>query len=650
MEISKVSENSFEGERRRRRSGSVKRPKVDAMPSLITAVLMALILAVGPLVLGGARLWVWLPVQCAAIGLFAFQCVRLWRARGKYEYTINVADGAVMVFVLYAFVRYLTAPVEYEARLEMMNIIMYAGIYAVCRYGLVRTWHGLIILGTILAVACAVALFGFWLKANMDFMPYGERLHWHYAPRLVGTYGCPNHAGALFYLAIPIAVGFCLFADKYSWPVRIVVGFLGFVLLPGALFMTFSRGSYLALFFSALIALVFLVRLTVIRWWVVPILTVIGGGLATLVLLSSETLAPRLEEVQNVIQNNQWLTYVRVQLARDALLMLKDYPLFGSGPATFGLLHPRYHGEDYSTLAIYTHNDYLNLLTDYGLVGGVIVAVFIVAVSRRLWKKLDWTETWRLKLVRFSVLCGWAGILLHSLVDFNMHIEGNAAIVCALIGLGLRKSEDESESENDGANRVMNRIWPWGLAVVLVIFAYFWQVTARTFFPLNEARVLTTKSQDDASVDRAIELTKQSIAADPNNHQAAAFYGDLMRTLCAKSEDMEYRMKLGDISLNAYKHAIRLNPLDDTLLIRKAMMLDLIKNYSEAHELYQKAIRNQPHNGFFLNALGNHYWRTGDLHSALEAFERADRAPYGRQDAAKAIQFLRPIVDILKMP
>jgi O-antigen ligase len=188
-----------------------------------------------------------------------------------------------------------------------------------------------------------------------------------------------------------------------------VVGFLGFVLLPGALFLTLSRGSYLALIACGIAGLIFLVRLTVIRWWVLPILMAVGGGVMATVVLSSDALAPRLAEIQNVIQNNQWLTYVRVQLARDALLMFKDYPLFGSGPATFGLLHPRYHGEDYSTLAIYTHNDYLNLLTDYGLVGGLIVGVFILAVSRALWKKLDWTESWRLKVVRFfgALRMGW---------------------------------------------------------------------------------------------------------------------------------------------------------------------------------------------------------------------------------------------------
>jgi tetratricopeptide (TPR) repeat protein len=230
-----------------------------------------------------------------------------------------------------------------------------------------------------------------------------------------------------------------------------------------------------------------------------------------------------------------------------------------------------------------------------------------------------------------------------------MHIEGNAAIVCALIGLGLRKNEDENETETNRVQRMMNQIWPWGIALALGMFAYFWQLTVRTFFPLYEARVLTAKSQDEASVDRAIELARRSIAADPRNHQAAGFYGDLMRTQCGRSEDMEYRMKLSDISLSAYQHAILLNPLDDTLLIRKAMMFDLIKKYSEAHELYKKAIQNQPHNGFFLNALGNHYWRTGDLHSALEAFEKANRAPYGKQDAEKAIQLLRPIVEILNM-
>jgi tetratricopeptide (TPR) repeat protein len=258
-----------------------------------------------------------------------------------------------------------------------------------------------------------------------------------------------------------------------------------------------------------------------------------------------------------------------------------------------------------------------------------------------------------LKLVQFAVLCGWAGILLHSVVDFNMHIEGNAAIVCALIGLGLRRRKDQEEEdacETEAGQRWVNRVWPWVMVAVLGVWLYFWQVTVRTFFPLHEAKQLIGASQEEAAVSRAIELTKRSITVDPRNHHAAAFYGDLMRTQCSRSENMTYREKLSDISLNAYRHAIQLNPMDDTLLVRKAMMFDLVKKYPEARELYERAIRNQPHNGFFLNAMGNHYWRTGELGAALEMFERASRAPYGKQDAAKAIELLRPIVDILNMP
>ncbi|MCS7062675.1 MAG: O-antigen ligase family protein [Methylacidiphilales bacterium] len=635
---------SHGGKRERKR----QRRRNDTGASLATAIWVGVILAIGPLVLGGARPWIWLPVLGLGIGLFVFQWIRLWQARESLSYRPDWADGAVLAFVFYAGLRYWTAPVEYEARQEWMNILMYAGLYGVCRYGFKRTWHGLLVMGIVLGVACGVALFGFWLKANMDFLPYGEKLHQYYAPRLVGTYGCPNHAGALFYLAIPIAVGFCLFAERYSWPIRIVVGFLGFVVLPTALLLTLSRGSYLALGVVGVVGLIFLVRLTVVPWWVLVGFLVAGGMGGVLFVLNSEAMAPRLAEVQNVIANNQWLSYVRVQLARDALLMFRDYPIFGSGPATFGLLHPRYHGDDYSTLAIYTHNDYLNLLTDYGLVGFLIVAVFIVSATGKLWKRLEWTDPWRLKVMRFAVSAGWAGILLHSFFDFNMHIQGNAAIVCALIGLGIRKSDEGYDEQS--TSMVVSRVWLWVLLGLLIIFAYLWQITVRTYFPLESARRLMQGKPEPSQVQRAIELTRKSIQADPRNHHAAGFYGDLMRTQCALSENPQYREDLSKIALEAYSHAIRLNPLDDTLLVRKAMMFDLIKKYPEALELYQQAIRNQPHNGFFHNALGNHYWRTGNLEEALKAFEKADKAPYGQQDAAKAIQILRPIVEILKMP
>lgn len=65
--------------------------------------------------------------------------------------------------------------------------------------------------------------------------------------------------------------------------------------------------------------------------------------------------------------------------------MIPEAPAFGTGPATFQYVHPRFQGPECGeTRARFTHNDYLNLACDYGLVGVAIVGGYLVCLGRAL--------------------------------------------------------------------------------------------------------------------------------------------------------------------------------------------------------------------------------------------------------------------------
>jgi O-antigen ligase len=79
----------------------------------------------------------------------------------------------------------------------------------------------------------------------------------------------------------------------------------------------------------------------------------------------------------------------------------------------------------------YSHNDYLQILTDSGIVGGVIALWFIVLLFRAVGRAMKSTDP----VLRSFALAGGAAIvsvLIHSLFDFNLQIPSNVLLFLVL--------------------------------------------------------------------------------------------------------------------------------------------------------------------------------------------------------------------------
>ena len=90
------------------------------------------------------------------------------------------------------------------------------------------------------------------------------------------------------------------------------------------------------------------------------------------------------------------------------------------------------------------HNDYLNLLTDWGTAGGVIILAGMMTFAAGLgktWKHIRPKENdfGQATSNRFAFSLGASTGLLalaaHSLVDFNLHIPANAMLGITLLAL-----------------------------------------------------------------------------------------------------------------------------------------------------------------------------------------------------------------------
>lgn len=127
----------------------------------------------------------------------------------------------------------------------------------------------------------------------------------------------------------------------------------------------------------------------------------------------------------------------RTEAARTALGIVQDFPLVGTGGGSFYNVFLRYRTPKYGYAYVdHAHNDFVEIATDYGLVGlgvlGLFVGMTLVTVLKVLARRksrLPWG-------IAFGVAMGITGLAVHSTVDFNLQIPANALTMVVILAMG----------------------------------------------------------------------------------------------------------------------------------------------------------------------------------------------------------------------
>jgi O-antigen ligase len=141
------------------------------------------------------------------------------------------------------------------------------------------------------------------------------------------------------------------------------------------------------------------------------------------------------ERISTVASNNKQTELrsdIRFAIDRDSFHMLGKRPVLGWGLGTFADVYPQFRSFYTNQLVNRAHNDYLELLTDTGILGFGIGMWFLVATLRPALRK---SKTWSGDVngaVALAALLGISAILVHSFVDFNLQIPANAMLFYVL--------------------------------------------------------------------------------------------------------------------------------------------------------------------------------------------------------------------------
>jgi O-antigen ligase len=131
---------------------------------------------------------------------------------------------------------------------------------------------------------------------------------------------------------------------------------------------------------------------------------------------------------------------------RDTLSMIGANPLLGVGLGAYETAFAIYTKSDGSLRVPQAHNDYLQVVADAGVIGGLIALWFLVLLFRAVAKGVRSGDRLYAGLALGSG-AGIFGLLVHSVFDFNLQLPANAllflvlAAVAARIGAATRITE-----------------------------------------------------------------------------------------------------------------------------------------------------------------------------------------------------------------
>ncbi|MGA0315849.1 MAG: MFS transporter, partial [Alphaproteobacteria bacterium] len=136
---------------------------------------------------------------------------------------------------------------------------------------------------------------------------------------------------------------------------------------------------------------------------------------------------------------------VRPLIWKAGMTMWQDHKLMGAGPGQFDALFPLYRPAAVQERPGWMHNDYLQLLVEYGTIGASLLALGMLLLLAGAWK----TRKYVLRQGRdlgnqrhsnraafvMGASISLVAIAVHSLLDFNLYIPANGLLAVALAGM-----------------------------------------------------------------------------------------------------------------------------------------------------------------------------------------------------------------------
>lgn len=572
----------------------------------------------------------------ALLGVAGLVATLRWRLRVIFPPS-DLCLAGISLFAGYIAARALMSPVAAYAREDLFIL---AGAWVAYMLTVTAASHprwrvGLFSLLLVLVVG-NLAMGFVHLSGRWDFHVVPHFIRAATAGRIGGFYANPNHLGAFFLMVLFLASGFLCFGRGGAM-LKMCVGFL-IVSMTLGVALTVSRGALLGLAAGgvvfALLALNVVWQTQRHLFW-----SLLGGGLVLSVLSGAILWKVNEEYLRGREMTSPMANDVRFEIWRAAMAQNAHSPVIGVGARMFYDGSIQYRSADlpaYAGEALFAHNEYLQMLADYGWVGlGLLVLVIVLHVWNgisflRWFTQHRFLQTGRVMSNNLSLCLGalaaLTAMLVHAFFEFQFHVAMPALTLALLLGLLANPGFEGSEYRpfRFPPVRLLTKFLLAAASVLLVSGPW---LHGRSDYHLAKAQIAESQKDDFEK----LQQLNAAVEADESNPEAHFLRGlALLDKLSADQRSPEHPvLKRATVDL---EKAVKLNPHHYLYLLALADAYDAQGKYDEAQKQLQRAIVLAPLHEESRMALAVHWHRLGEFEKAEDAYLWAGQAKAMNED------------------
>jgi O-antigen ligase len=314
-------------------------------------------------------------------------------------------------------------PYPFQTRVEALKLVSYILVFFLSTQVFRERDHLNSLAWTLMFLCFAVSLFGIVQRFTSE-----GTIYWFQKLTLGGDPFGPfvnrNHFAGFAELTVPMGLALMIFRGlrRDMFP---LAGLLTIVPV-GALILSGSRGGIVSFAFELVV--LGLVARSRKRGTEPPRLAALAlVGLAAIALIGWLGASKAIERFSTLHAGDITLSR-RLIMVRDAAHIFSSHPIAGCGLGALGAVYPQFETFYDGLIVDHIHNDYMELLTEMGLLGALCGGAFLWILFRNARKCFGAEQGHFSRAIHAAAITALCGLLLHSLVDFNLHIPSNVLL------------------------------------------------------------------------------------------------------------------------------------------------------------------------------------------------------------------------------
>ncbi len=334
-----------------------------------------------------------------------------------------------------------------------------------------------------------------------------------------------------------------------------------------------------------------------------------------------ENVASRVQDISLTSHSSS----ERMQFYKDGFKIFKDYPLFGAGGGAWASLYFKYQSYLYWTTQ--THNYFMQVLLDTGLVGALAMIFFLVALVLSVIKlyKSDLDAEERILLA--AATAGILSIYAHAAMDFDLSLSAVTIALYSLIGI-INSMSISKTSKNIAVvkgKKLYNGYYSFGVLAggIVVMFMSFSLSTALSYAEKGDQFAKTN------NIPQAMQYYKRAVSYDPWNAKYRMSYGQTLASIADQTKDGAMYQE----AMTQEQKAVDLEPYNSQLLAQLGAFYLSHGQIDNGLKYVKKAVDVQP-------------LRPENYQQLADAYNKVGMFYLQNNDKAKAKEYLEKAVDV----